>query len=214
MKRHYSLVDRILGCAQDALFTLYAEPSSQRPSPAESVDPTNASILPEHTKRSVGLMRINHTGEVCAQALYRGQALCARDQGVLDFLAEAEHEEQDHLAWCHQRLLDLDAKRSVLNLYWYTHSFLLGWLAGRIGDSWSLGFVEETEKQVGRHLDGHLQQLGDSDAVSRAIIEQMATDEAEHANQAKDLGAKALPSWVKGLMRCQSKVMTTLVYWL
>lgn len=212
MSRQYSLVDRLLGEVQDALITVFAEPViAARANPSEQAQ--EAQLSAAERKQSAGFMRVNHTGEVCAQALYRGQALCARDTEVCEFLAEAVDEEQDHLVWCHQRLNELDSHRSLLNLYWYTHSFFLGWLAGRVGDGWSLGFVEETEIQVGRHLDGHMKNLSTEDLKSRAIIKQMAIDEAEHADTAKNLGAKELPAWIRTLMSVHSKMMTTLVYW-
>lgn len=205
-------MDRLLTEAQNALLTVFAEPvAGARANPADLAEETELSVA--ERKQSAGLMRVNHTGEVCAQALYRGQATCARDPAVLDFLEKAVDEEQDHLVWCHQRLNELGTHRSYLNAYWYLHSFFLGWLASRVGDDWSLGFVEETEIQVGRHLQSHMEKLSVKDKKSRAIITQMDIDEAEHADTAKQLGAKVLPAWIKGLMSTHSKVMTTLVYW-
>jgi 3-demethoxyubiquinol 3-hydroxylase len=213
MSRQYSFADRLLGEVQNALITVFAEPTSAaRANPSDTVEEEPLSV--EERRESAGFMRVNHTGEVCAQALYRGQAWYAKNPEVCEFLAEAVDEEQDHLLWCHQRLVQLESHRSFLNMYWYTHSFFLGWLAGRVGDDWSLGFVEETEVQVGRHLQGHLEKLSKQDKKSLAIIEQMAVDEAEHADTAKNLGAKDLPPWIRSLMAVHSKVMTTLVYWI
>lgn len=213
MSRRYTWFDRVLGEAQDALLTVFADATvANRSNPADQLE--EAPLSASEARQSAGFMRVNHTGEVCAQALYRGQAWCAGDNELRHFLMQAVDEEQDHLVWCHQRLQQLNSHRSLLNLYWYTHSFLLGWLAGRVGDGWSLGFVEETEVQVGRHLQGHLDQLSPADQRSRAIVEQMAIDEAEHADHAKQLGAKVLPSWIKAFMTLHSKVMTTLVYWI
>lgn len=211
MSREYTLIDRLLGEVQDALITVFAKPiETARENPSNNTQ--EASLNAIERSQSAGFMRVNHTGEVCAQALYRGQAWYARDEQVRAFLKTAVAEEQDHLIWCHQRLNELSSYRSYLNLYWYTHSFLLGWVAGRIGDDWSLGFVEETEIQVGRHLQGHMKKLSNNDKKSFAIIEQMDVDEAEHAETAKKLGAKALPDWIKGLMSLHSKIMTTLTY--
>lgn len=212
--RQLSPLDKVLLQAQAALSTLLGsdQMESARLNPMHTAT-DDAALSPSDKRHSAGLMRVNHTGEVCAQALYRGQACYASSDAVLDFLNHAVIEEQDHLVWCHARLNALSSHRSYLNVFWYTHSFFLGYLAGRFGDEWSLGFVEETEKQVGRHLDGHLERLSTSDHKSRAIIEQMAIDEAEHADHASALGAKTLPPPVKMLMRFQSKVMTTLAYW-
>jgi ubiquinone biosynthesis monooxygenase Coq7 len=212
MSRQYSLTDRLLGEVQNALLTVFAEPTpTERENPAKSVG--DIELSSSEQRQSTGFMRVNHTGEVCAQALYRGQAWCAKDSAVSNFLTLAVVEEQDHLVWCHQRLQELDSRRSILNVYWYTHSFILGWFAGKVGDGWSLGFVEETEVQVGRHLQAHMEKLSNKDQKSLAIIQQMDVDEAEHAAKAKELGAKELPGWIKQVMRVHSKVMTTLAYW-
>jgi ubiquinone biosynthesis monooxygenase Coq7 len=212
MSRNYSFLDLFLAELQNALTTVFAQPvHTERENPSTATQETELSAV--EIRQSAGFMRVNHTGEVCAQALYRGQALCARHSPVIEFLSQAVDEEQDHLVWCHQRLNELQAKRSVLNFYWYTHSFFLGWLAGRMGDGWSLGFVEETEFQVSRHLQKHMKNLSAEDEKSRAIILQMDIDEKKHAEKAKELGANELPAWVKGLMSVHSKVMTTLAYW-
>ena len=213
MSRNYSCLDLLLGELQNGLITVFAQPvHTVRENPSIGIQ--EADLSAAEVRQSAGFMRVNHTGEVCAQSLYRGQALCARHAPVSEFLNQAVDEEQDHLVWCHQRLNELQANRSVLNFYWYTHSFFLGWLAGRMGDGWSLGFVEETEIQVGRHLQKHMKNLSVEDQKSRAIILQMDKDEAKHAETAKQLGAKELPAWVKGVMGAHSKIMTTLAYWL
>lgn len=211
MGRHYTFLDRLLGEVQNALLTVFADSiSTERENPSSFCE--DLPLTPEERRQSAGFMRVNHTGEVCAQALYRGQAWSAKEPAVTFFLEQASKEEQDHLGWCHERLQELGAHRSFLNIYWYGHSFFLGWLAGQVGDSWSLSFVEETEIQVSRHLQDHLKKLSPNDQKSFAIIEQMELDESLHASKAKMLGAKALPSLIKAVMQWHSKIMTTLVY--
>lgn len=157
-------------------------------------------------------MRVNHVGEVCAQALYTAQAAVTRDSVLRNHFAEAAREETDHLAWTRQRLDALGARPSLLNPLWYAGAFGLGLLAGRLGDSWSLGFVAETEKQVEAHLDSHMSRLPIADTASRAVVEQMKKDEARHAAEAWNAGARELPAPVKGLMRLASRVMTTVAH--
>jgi len=159
-------------------------------------------------------MRIDHTGEVCAQALYQGQSLTARLPEVRKKMERAAAEENDHLDWCERRIEELGGRTSLLNPLWYAGSFAIGALAGLAGDKWSLGFVAETEQQVGEHLDEHLEQVPPQDAKSRAILEQMKQDELQHANQALAGGGVPLPAPVKLAMRLSSKVMTRTVYWL
>jgi ubiquinone biosynthesis monooxygenase Coq7 len=158
-------------------------------------------------------MRVNHSGEVCAQALYQGQALTARLPVVRERMEQAALEENDHLAWCEQRLHELGSHKSYLNPAWYAGSFAIGALAGLIGDKWSLGFLAETERQVVRHLEGPLGSLPPDDLKSRAILEQMHTDEAQHATLAVESGGAALPPSIRGLMQSVSKVMTGTAYW-
>ncbi|HHO58680.1 MAG TPA: 2-polyprenyl-3-methyl-6-methoxy-1,4-benzoquinone monooxygenase, partial [Thiotrichales bacterium] len=165
-------------------------------------------------KHVAGLMRVNHSGEVSAQALYQGQAVTARDPDVRGKLQQAAIEENDHLKWTHLRLQELGSHTSFLNPLWYTGSFAIGAFAGALGDKWSLGFLAETEHQVVKHLDNHLQQLPAHDARSRAILEQMKTDELKHATTAIENGAAELPFPVKKLMAAMSKVMTTTAYYL
>jgi ubiquinone biosynthesis monooxygenase Coq7 len=159
-----------------------------------------------------GLLRVDHAGEVCAQALYQGQALTARRADVRSRLEQAAREENDHLAWCGRRLEELGSHRSLLNPLWYAGSFAIGALAGLAGDRWSLGFLAETERQVVRHLDGHLADLPPDDMKSRAILEQMREDEGRHATTAVDAGAAELPGAVKGLMAGVSRVLTAVAY--
>ena len=154
-------------------------------------------------------MRVNHAGEVCAQALYQGQALTARRDETRQQMEQAAEEENDHLVWCRQRIHELGGHTSLLNPLWYTGSLAIGAFSGLLGDKWSLGFLAETEHQVVRHLEGHLQRLPEGDEKSRAILEQMKIDEGEHCTTARDAGGSALPEPVKKLMNLASRVMTT-----
>jgi ubiquinone biosynthesis monooxygenase Coq7 len=204
------LLDPVLTAADAALRTLFARPHATRAMPS----PVGASgEMTDPERREAGaLMRVNHVGEVCAQALYTAQAAVARDPALRAQFIEASHEETDHLAWTRQRLEDLGARPSLLNPLWYAGAFGLGLVAGRLGDPLSLGFVAETERQVEAHLDSHLDRLPPSDTASRAVVEQMKADEARHAAQAIDAGAAELPAPAKALMRVASRVMTTLAH--
>ncbi|WP_454904519.1 2-polyprenyl-3-methyl-6-methoxy-1,4-benzoquinone monooxygenase [Variovorax gossypii] len=205
-----ALFDPVLTAADAALRTLFARPHATRALPAPSQPPGEMS---EAERREAGaLMRVNHVGEVCAQALYTAQAAVARDPALRAHFIEAAHEETDHLAWTRQRLDDLGARPSLLNPIWYAGAFGLGLVAGRLGDPMSLGFVAETERQVEAHLDSHLDRLPPADSASRAVVEQMKVDEARHAAQAVDAGAAELPAPAKALMRMASRVMTTLAH--
>ena len=187
--------------------------SAQRHSPAEHCDPDQQGELQAAEKRHVsGLMRVNHTGEVCAQALYQGQALTARDPQIRQSMQESADEEQDHLAWCEQRLDELDSRPSRLNPLFYGLSFAVGAFAGAAGDKWSLGFVAATEDQVCDHLRDHLAQLPPQDQASRAIIEQMLIDEEQHGAKALAHGGVEFAPPVKKLMTAMSRVMTRTVY--
>lgn len=212
-ERHYDLFDRLLLTVDRGLRTVFGEPpTSGRPDPAEN---QAEAALDEAERRDVArLMRVNHAGEVCAQALYQGQALTARLPGVRDKLERAALEENDHLSWCARRTRELGGRTSLLNPLWYTGSFAIGALAGLAGDKWSLGFLAETENQVVRHLDGHLARLPEQDARSRAVLEQMREDEGRHATTAFDAGGAELPAPVKALMTLTSKAMTRTAYWL
>lgn len=193
-----------------ALNTVLAVQFSSRPNPADGV--TEHDLSSAEKRQSQGFMRVNHTGEVCAQALYRGQLVFAQDDKTAAMLQQAAIEETDHLAWTHQRLQELDTHRSYLNFFWYMNSFCMGMLAAKLGDQWSLGFVEETEKQVSAHLTDHLHQLSTADLRSRAIVEQMRHDEEHHGAQAKAAGASELPIIVRTLMSLHAWVMKKLAY--
>ncbi len=184
--------------------------TDRRPYPAEKVE---QGPLNEFEKNhSAGLMRVNHSGEVCAQALYRGQAITAKLIDTKDKMEQAASEELDHLSWCNNRLEELDSKPSLLNPIWYCMSFSIGAIAGLIGDKWSLGFVHETEEQVVKHLDGHLDKLSVKDLKTRSVIEQMRIDEEKHSQDALEAGAEILPNEIKGLMSKVAKVMTDSSY--
>lgn len=213
MERHYSALDRLLMRAHAAL-SAAAPPAAApgRPNPAAAVE--DASLDEAGRRHAAGLMRVNHAGEVAAQALYLGQAFTARSAGVREHLLEAAAEERDHLAWCQQRLQELGEGPSRLDPLWYAGSFAIGAAAGLAGDRWSLGFVEETEKQVAEHLGGHLEKLPDEDARSRAIVAAMQRDEERHGRDAAEAGAHALPAPVQALMRGVAKLMTRSAYWI
>ena len=193
------------------LRTLFAKAQTARPLPGEDLPEQE---LTDAEKRLAGaLMRINHSGEICAQALYQGQALTARDPQTQKALEQAAAEETEHLAWCESRIQALGTHKSFLNPLWYTGSLAIGALAGALGDKWSLGFLAETEHQVGAHLEGHLQRLPQHDEKSHAILVQMREDEAKHATTALQHGGAALPMPVKQAMKLNSKIMTTVAYW-
>jgi ubiquinone biosynthesis monooxygenase Coq7 len=185
---------------------------SHRSNPAGSLKETV--ISPAERRHVAGLMRINHAGEVAAQALYAGQALTAKEATTRTSMVEAAQDETDHLAWCSERIDELDGRKSILNPVWYAGSFAIGALAGFAGDKVSLGFVAETEKQVGQHLESHLRDLPHDDARTRAIVEQMREDEARHGQTATNAGANELPPPIRALMKLTSKVMTRTAYWL
>ncbi len=212
-RQHYSTADTLLLGFDQALRTLFGQPKTTgRPNPAEGVEEAE---LDKRQRDHIGrLMRIDHTGEVCAQGLYQGQTLTARDPATRDAMERSADEENDHLAWCEQRIEELDGCLSLLNPFWYAGSFAIGATAGVIGDKWSLGFVAETEKQVESHLQSHLDDIPVEDQRSRAILEQMKTDEIEHGNKALALGGAELPAPVKAAMKLTSKLMTKSVYYL
>lgn len=212
-QRHCSTADSLLLSLDQALRTLFGQPKvTGRPNPAEGLEEAE---LDERQRDHIGrLMRIDHTGEVCAQALYQGQALTARDPATRDSMEQSADEENDHLAWCEQRVEELDGRLSLLNPFWYAGSFAIGATAGALGDKWSLGFVAETEKQVEKHLQSHLDEVPPEDQRSRAILEQMKTDEIEHGQKALAHGGAELPGPVRGAMKLTSKLMTRSVYYL
>lgn len=206
-----NLVDSLIVQLDQALRTLVpGSVAAERANPADSTEA--AALSPEEKRHAAGLMRINHTGEVCAQALYQGQALTARLPDVRSSMEHAAKEECDHLNWCETRLGELDSHPSLLNPLWYGMSFGLGALAGLAGDKWSLGFVMETEKQVVKHLEEHLQSLPVTDDKSRRILEQMHADEGKHATVAMEAGAADLPAPVKEAMGLMARVMKATVY--
>jgi ubiquinone biosynthesis monooxygenase Coq7 len=213
MDREYSALDRLLMRVHRAVSaaTPAADPAPGRPNPAAGED--DAELDEAARRHAAGLMRVNHAGEVAAQALYLGQAFAARDTRVREHLLKAAAEERDHLAWCESRLHELGEGPSKLDPVWYAGSFAIGALAGLAGDRWSLGFVEETEKQVSEHLLGHLEKLPEDDAKSRAIVEAMRRDEERHGRNAVDAGARALPRPVRELMRGIAGLMTRSAYW-
>lgn len=211
MRKNYTFIDRFLIEFQHGLSTCHVRPPAhQRPYPARNFEDEN---LDNNEKKHVaGLMRVNNAGEVAAQGLYRGQAVTARDARVRDSMAFAAEEENEHLDWCQRRLSELNAERSKLDGLWYWGSFTIGALAGFAGDKWSLGFVEETEKQVCRHLDSHLQKLPEQDQRSRVILQTMKEDEHRHAVNAHEAGAAELPRPLKKAMQLVAKVMTKSAY--
>jgi ubiquinone biosynthesis monooxygenase Coq7 len=192
------------------LRTLFSQAHSTRPHP--DADLPDASMDDTERKHAAGLMRINHSGEVCAQALYQGQALTARDPEIQETLKLAAQEETEHLAWTAKRVKELGGHLSVLNPILYTSSLALGAVAGLLGDKWNLGFLSETERQVGGHLQSHLEKLPLQDVKSRAVVQQMYIDETRHAEMAKELGGAELPEPVKLGMSAMSKVMTQTTY--
>jgi ubiquinone biosynthesis monooxygenase Coq7 len=210
MPRALTPLDRFLDSAQNALETVFGSPRAERPNPGAGEPEV---VLDEGERRhAAGLMRINHVGEVCAQALYIGQAAVARDPATRAQLLGAAQEETDHLAWCADRLQELDSRPSLLNPLWYGGSYAIGALAGLRGDGWNLGFVVETERQVEAHLDEHLVSLPPADARSRAILAKMKADEARHAANAEQAGARILPPPVPTLMAAASRLMKTVAY--
>lgn len=209
--RTYSPLDRLLGQLDDAVRTVFGPaPVSSRPVPGDSLPEAE---LSDTQRDLVGrLMRINHTGEICAQALYQGQALTAQLPNVREKMEQAAVEENDHLAWTEGRIREMGTHTSYLNPLFYASSFAIGAAAGAAGDKWSLGFVAETERQVVRHLDSHLAQLSPEDQKSRVILEQMKEDEGRHATVALEAGGAELPPPIKRLMHLMSKVMTKTTY--
>lgn len=203
-------LDRCILGVDKVVRVLFGEPVARRPSPADGIPEDN---LDKASRRHAGaLMRVNHCGEVCAQALYQGQALASSNEVVSKSLDKAAREESDHLAWSAERVRELDGRLSLLNPVWYAGSFALGYVAGRLGEDWNLGFLAETERQVEQHLDGHLRRLGNHDTKTRAVIEGMRREEAEHRRTAERLGARDLPDAARLAMRLAARVMTSLSY--
>jgi len=203
-------MDRLIAEFDRALRAVAGVARASRPSPADRV-PENP-VSEGERAHAAALMRVNHVGEVCAQALYQGQALTAREPAARAALEKAAREEEDHLAWSAQRIRELGGRPSLLNPLWYAGAFAMGALAGALGDRWNLAFLAETERQVEEHLSGHLEALPPDDRRTRAVVETMRADEARHRASALELGAAELPAPVKRTMRLASKVMTTVAY--
>jgi ubiquinone biosynthesis monooxygenase Coq7 len=203
----------LLGAADRALRTLAAAPAGSRPSPADSAAP-GEELTEEQCREAAALMRVNHVGEVCAQALYDAQALAAQSPELRRVFEQAAREETDHLAWTERRIGELGGRTSLLNPLWYGGAFAIGLLAARLGDRASLGFMAETERQVEQHLQGHLERLPEGDAASRAIVAQMKDDEVRHADTAADLGGVALPLPVRLAMKLAARVMTRTAHYI
>jgi 3-demethoxyubiquinol 3-hydroxylase len=208
--RQYTPLDQFLTETQRALETVLGNPPARRPNPAGETP--EVELTETERRHAAGLMRINHVGEICAQGLYFGQAAVARDARTREHLLEAAQEETDHLAWCAERLRELDSHPSLFNPLWYAGSYTLGALAGLRGDGWSLGFVVETEHQVEAHLDEHLQTLPEADLRSRDILAVMKADEARHAAHAEQAGARVLPPPIPTLMAGASNLMKAIAY--
>ncbi|BFO54125.1 MULTISPECIES: 2-polyprenyl-3-methyl-6-methoxy-1,4-benzoquinone monooxygenase [Comamonadaceae] len=199
-------MDKLLIAADNALRTLFARPHAAQPSPARGLP--EGDLSPTQRREAGALMRVNHVGEVCAQALYMGQAAVTRDPALRARLLEAAREETDHLAWTAERLDALGSRPSLLNPLWFAGAFAIGWTAAQVSDAASLGFVVETENQVARHLQGHLDRMPAQDAPSLAVIERMQADEQRHADDARAAGATALPAPARMLMAAAARVMT------
>ncbi|MFO1431366.1 MAG: 2-polyprenyl-3-methyl-6-methoxy-1,4-benzoquinone monooxygenase [Candidatus Competibacteraceae bacterium] len=209
---HYTAIDNLLINFDQAVRTVFGHPpSTGRPNPADQA--WEAELNEVEQQKAARLMRVNHTGEVCAQALYQGQALTASQPEVRAQLEQAAMEENDHLNWCETRLEELGSHTSVLNPLFYAGSFLLGALNGRVGDRWNLGFLAETEHQVVEHLKDHLERLPPQDEKSRLILAEMQADEGRHATTALEAGGTPLPLPIRLLMRAAAKVMTKTTYW-
>jgi len=204
-------LDQLIVEFDKGLRTLFSEAHSARAYPDASIP--EAAMDETEKKNAAALMRVNHSGEICAQALYQGQALTARDPAVQQTLERAAQEETEHLAWTARRVHDLGGHLSLLNPFWYTGSLAIGAMAGLLGDKWNLGFLAETERQVGHHLQSHLERLPQQDEKSRAIVAQMHTDEVGHADMAVSLGGAELPQPVQWVMQLNGKVMTGASYW-
>lgn len=210
MKATLTGTDLIINECDKALRAIFTKPKGTRSTPQPNSKPEEE-LSDFEVKQSIELMRINHTGEVCAQALYQGQAITARSTSVKEKMHEAASEEIDHLQWCETRLEELGGRPSLLNPVWYAGSLTLGTIAGILGDKWSLGFLQETEIQVEKHLGDHLEKLPENDKASRAIVKQMQIDEAQHAQMAKENGAAELPLIAKRIMTSTANIMKTVV---
>lgn len=205
------MLDQLIVGFDRALRTVFANAGTVRPVPGDSLP--EAELSDDERRRAASLMRVNHCGEICAQALYQGQAMMSKDMGIKRALERAAQEETEHLAWTERRIAELGGHKSLLNPLWYGGSLAIGILAARFGDGINLGFLAETERQVESHLKSHLDRLPPQDLRSREIVTQMKEDEAAHADTAVRLGAVELPAPVKAAMKASSKVMTSVAYW-
>jgi ubiquinone biosynthesis monooxygenase Coq7 len=205
------MIDTLIGEFDKALRTVFVRAPTHRPVPGSDLPETDLGPADRH--HAAALMRVNHCGEICAQALYQGQALTSRQPLIRDALRQAAWEETEHLNWTESRIVELGGRKSLLNPLWYGGALAMGVLAGKFGDQWNLGFLAETERQVEGHLDGHLARLPTADRKSAAVLEQMKQDEIRHADTAVRLGAKELPQLVKLAMKASSKLMTTAAYY-
>lgn len=205
------MIDQLIIGFDKALRTVFANAHTVRPVPGDAQP--EAELSDEERRNAAALMRVNHCGEICAQALYQGQALMSKDEGIKRALEGAAHEETEHLAWTERRIAELGGRKSLLNPLWYGSSLAIGMIAARFGDGVNLGFLAETERQVEAHLKSHLERLPAQDLRSREIVEQMKIDEVAHAETALGLGAVELPAPVKAAMKATSKVMTGVAYW-
>jgi len=210
--RHFSLIDRLIAPLDQSLRTVFGRNLSARPYPADGIPETVQRS--EDRRHTAALMRVNHSGEVAAQALYQGQAFVATHSDTQVALMQAAQEETDHLAWCADRIEELGGRQSLLNLLWYAGSFTIGVLAGLAGDRTSLGFVAETERQVVEHLEGHLHRLPPGDERTRAIINQMSADEERHGHTALRAGGTVLPHVARAMMKHSARIMTRTAYWI
>lgn len=205
-------LDQLIIEFDKGLRTVFASAATVRSVPG--ADLPEAELTPEEKGHAAALMRVNHVGEVCAQALYQGQALTSRSPALAEALRQAAHEETEHLAWTESRISALGGRKSLLNPLWYGGALAMGLVAGRMGDAWNLGFLAETERQVEAHLNDHLGRLPPSDRKSQEVLDQMKRDEVAHAETAVRLGARELPSPVKAAMKLASRVMTRTAYWI
>ena len=205
-------MDQLIATFDTGLRTVFAGAQAARMRPDAAID--EPALDDKSKTHAAALMRINHVGEVCAQALYSGQALTSHNAQIVNALQHAAAEETDHLAWCEARIKELGGRKSLLNPLWYAGSFALGAIAGKLGDKWNLGFLAETESQVSTHLQNHLDQLDETDIKTRTIVNQMRQDEAAHALEANQLGASELPAPIKAGMKFASKIMTTTAYYI
>ena len=205
------MIDQLIISFDKALRTVFANAHTVRPVPGDAQP--EAELSDEERRNAAALMRVNHCGEICAQALYQGQALMSKDEGIKRALEGAAHEETEHLAWTERRIAELGGRKSLLNPLWYGSSLAIGMIAARFGDGVNLGFLAETERQVEAHRKSHLERLPAQDLRSREIVAQMKVDEVAHAETALELGAVELPAPVKAAMKATSKVMTGVAYW-